>query len=71
MMPYCGEVEVCIMKAFVEPRHVRRRVLGVLDVDHRGLRQGRQQLVGRMGREGDGVLRALPAWFDEMPWKPS
>lgn len=58
MMPYCGEVEVCIMKVSVEARDVELLVFGVLDVDHRRLREGGEKLVRRMRGEGDGVLRA-------------
>ena len=58
MMPYCGEVEVCIMKASLKRAMSSCSSSAVLDVDHRGLRQGGEQLVRRMRREGDRVRRA-------------
>ena len=58
MMPYCGEVDVCIMNASLKRVMSSCRVLAVLDVDHRRLRQRGQQLVRRLRGEGDGVRRA-------------
>ena len=39
MMPYCGEVDVCIMNASLKRVMSSRCVLAVLHVDHRRLRQ--------------------------------
>ena len=58
MMPYWGEVDVCIMNASLKRAMSSCLRLGVLDVDHRGLRQRGQKLVGGLRGEGDGVLRA-------------
>ena len=56
-MPYCGEVEVCIMKASLK-RAMSSVRLAVLDMDHRCLREGGEQLVRRMGGKGDRMRRA-------------
>ena len=57
-MPYCGEVDVCIMNASLKRAMSSCFVLGVLNVDHRRLRQRGQQLVCRVRGEGDRVRRA-------------
>ncbi len=41
----------------VEARHVQLLLLAVLNMDHRRLRQGGEELVRGMSGEGDGVRR--------------
>ena len=56
-MPYCGEVDVCIMNASLKRVMSSCFVSRVLDVDHRRLRQRGKQLVRRVRGEGDRVRR--------------
>ena len=42
----------------VEASHVELLLLSIQDMDHRGLRQCAQKLVGRVGGEGDRIRRA-------------
>ena len=67
-MPYCGEVEVCIMNASLKRVMSSRLLVAVLDVDHRRLRQRGEQLVRRMGGEGDGVRRARRVASTRCAW---
>ena len=60
-MPYCGDVEVCIMNASLKRAMSSCLRFAVLNVDHRRLRQGGEQLVRRLRGEGDRVRRARRA----------
>ena len=44
-------------ECFIEARHVQRLRLAVLDMDHRCLREGGEQLVSRLGGKGDCMRR--------------
>ena len=57
MMAYCGDVDVCIMKASLKRVMSSWRVSALQDVHHGRLRERGEKLVRRVGGEGDRVRR--------------
>ena len=63
MIRYCGEVEVCINERLFE-RLAAHDAVGVVQMDHRCLGEGGQQLVGGLRRERRRLSRLLPVGMD-------